>query len=434
MKLPMFAPHQHIHLIGIGGAGLSAIARILLERGCVVSGSDRGANAFTDALARAGATIHRGHDAAYVDGADAVIVTSAAPPDHVEIQAALARGIPVYKRGDVIASIMAGQTALCVAGTHGKTTTTAMIAHILRQTGRDPSYIVGGVLRSSGTNAGVGAGAAFVIEADEYDHMFLGLKPEIAVITNVEWDHPDFFPTPDALTDAFRRFVALLPPDGTLIACVDDPGALALTAAAPCRVIPYGLPPESVTLRIPGRHNRRNAHAAILAAGTQGVGLAEAAAALASFEGAGRRFDVRADVGGVAVIDDYAHHPTAIRATLQAARERYPERALWAVWQPHTYSRTRALWDDYLRAFDAADHVIVTDIYAAREQPDGVTTSARFVVELAESHSHVTHAPALADAAALLDAGVRVPAAIVIMSAGDAPEIGTAFLTRRRLL
>jgi UDP-N-acetylmuramate--alanine ligase len=184
-----------------------------------------------------------------------------------------------------------------------------------------------------------------------------------------------------------------------------------------------------IPLPIPGRHNLYNAHAAILAAASQGVPFAEAAAALATFTGAGRRFDVRFDKGGIAVIDDYAHHPTAIRATLAAARARYPDRALWAVWQPHTFSRTRALWSDYLRSFADADHVVVTDIYAAREQPDGITSAARFVLEL--SHPDAHHAPSLADAAALLNAEVRAPAAVLIMSAGDAPEIGVRFLELR---
>ncbi|MDZ4763042.1 MAG: UDP-N-acetylmuramate--L-alanine ligase [Chloroflexota bacterium] len=453
----VFQAHQHLHFIGIGGAGLSAIARILLLRGVRVSGSDRTPNALTDALARDGATIYTGHRAENIDGADAVIVTSAAASDHVEIAAARTHGIPVYTRADIIADVMAGQTAICVAGTHGKTTTTAMIVHILRATGRDPSYIVGGVLRSTGTNAGVGQGAAFVIEADEYGLMFLGLRPQIAVINNIEWDHPDFFPTPAAMEDAFQQFAALVPPDGILIAGADSPTAARLAAArrqgrqlnityaldqgADMRavaleadtfnVVRSGRTIGAVRLRVPGRHNVQNALAALLVADTQGVPFTEAARALATFEGTGRRFDVRVDAAGIAVIDDYAHHPTAIRVTVDAARARYPERALWAIWQPHTYSRTRALWDDYLRAFDAADQVVVTDIYAAREQPDGETTSARFVEALARSRANIHHAPTLTDAAALLVAQVRAPATILIMSAGDAPEIGIEFLRRR---
>jgi UDP-N-acetylmuramate--alanine ligase len=431
----------------------------MLHKGARVSGSDRAPNALTEALARDGATIYAGHAAANVDGADAVVVTSAAVPDHVEIAAARARGIPVYTRADMIAQVMAGQVAVCVAGTHGKTTTTSMIVHILRETGRDPSYIVGGVLRSTGTNASVGRGAAFVIEADEYGLMFLGLRPHIAVITNVEWDHPDLFPTPDALEAAFAQFAALIPPDGMLIAGMDSPTAARLVGRrrdvgagnvtfgidgdADMRAIALqadrftvtraGQTIGEVALQFPGRHNVQNALAALIAVDQLGVPFADAARALSTFSGTGRRFDVRADQEGIAVIDDYAHHPTAIRVTVAAARARYPDRAIWAVWQPHTYSRTRALWDDYLRAFADADAVIVTDIYAAREQPDGVTTAARLVDELRAilPDTPIYHAPSLTDAADLLDAGVRAPAAILIMSAGDAPEIGIAFAARR---
>jgi len=259
------------------------------------------------------------------------------------------------------------------------------------------------------------------------------------------------------MEDAFQQFAALVPPDGILIAGADSPTAARLAAArrqgrqlnityaldqgADMRavaleadtfnVVRSGRTIGAVRLRVPGRHNVQNALAALLVADTQGVPFTEAARALATFEGTGRRFDVRVDAAGIAVIDDYAHHPTAIRVTVDAARARYPERALWAIWQPHTYSRTRALWDDYLRAFDAADQVVVTDIYAAREQPDGETTSARFVEALARSRANIHHAPTLTDAAALLVAQVRAPATILIMSAGDAPEIGIEFLRRR---
>ena len=210
-------PGQHIHLVGIGGAGLSAIARILLGQGYTVSGSDRTPNTLTDALARDGATIYAGHDAANIAGADALIISSAVKPDQVEVAAAQANGIAVYKRADIMADLMRGKRVIAVAGTAGKTTTTAMITHILLETGKDPSYIIGGVLSTTGTNAGVGKGDAFVVEADEYDNMFLGLRPNIAVVTNVEWDHPDFFKTPEDMQRSFEQFVSLLPDDGTLL-------------------------------------------------------------------------------------------------------------------------------------------------------------------------------------------------------------------------
>lgn len=455
-------PGQQVHFVGIGGAGLSAIARVLLQQGYHVSGSDRNASEVTAALEREGATVYIGHDAQQVMGAELVIVSSAVAEDHVEAAMARALDIPVYRRADIIGAITGGQQVVAVAGTHGKTTTTAMIAHILLEAGHDPSYIIGGTLRATGSNAGVGRGQAFVIEADEYDNMFHGLRPQTAVVTSIEFDHPDFFATPNAMVQSFARFVNLLPADGLLVACADDPAALALAQNRLVDGLPvttYGLDSGlaawrgasvqtqdghtvfdvthdgqlrgEVRLLIPGAHNACNALAALAVAEKQGVPFDSAAAALGTFEGTGRRFELRGEVGGVAVIDDYAHHPTAIRVTLEAARQRYPGRAVWAVWQPHTYSRTQALLDGYAVAFDAADYVIVTDIYAAREQPvPGVTGAA---AAAAIAHPKVRHVPDLPDAARLLAGAVRPPAVIVIMSAGDAPEIGAAFLRLRRL-
>lgn len=455
-----FLPGQHIHLIGIGGAGLSAIARILLEKGCQVSGSDRSRNALTDALARGGATIYEGHDASHVSGADCVIVTSAAQPDHVEVAAARAQHIPVYKRADIMAALMEGKRVIAVAGTHGKTTTTAMIVHILRERGKDPSYIVGGVMRNTGTNAGVGKGEHFVVEADEYDNMFLGLRPDVAVVTNVEYDHPDFFKSREALIESFRRFVNLLRNDGLLVVCADDPGALQLTEdyTSDARiVVPYGtgtafqatdIQADSagmtftfsvrgklklpVHLPLPGIHNVQNALAALVTAlfVFDSDDAKQCIAALESFQGTGRRFETRGEVDGVAVIDDYAHHPTAIKATLEAARQRYPDWALWAVWQPHTYSRTQTLMDEYARAFNAADHVLVTDIYAARERPLPGVTSAAVAAKM--KHPDARHTPSFEAAVAALEQEVEAPAVILIMSAGDAPAIGVEYLKRRQ--
>ncbi|MBZ0286783.1 MAG: UDP-N-acetylmuramate--L-alanine ligase, partial [Anaerolineae bacterium] len=384
-----FEPGQHIHLVGIGGSGMSAIARILVEQGYTVSGSDRGANDMTEALSRDGATIYKGHDAAYIAGADMLLITSAVKDDHVEVAAARAAGIPVYKRQDVMAALMDGKKVIAVAGTKGKTTTTSMIVHILRECGQDPSYIVGGVLGNTGTNAGVGQGEWFVVEADEYDNMFLGLRPDIAVITNIEWDHPDFFKTPDDMVESFRKFVDLLPNSGAIVACWDDPNTYYLvTEFLKKRSLEFAVEYSAwvsdmtvdiyaenvqfdgrrtnfnmivntkgglwaqvakVSLGIPGRHNIQNALAACSVVNMPDFGLGhtfpEAAKALESFEPTARRFELRADVGGIAVIDDYAHNPMSIRATLDAARQRYPDRELWAVWQPHTYSRTQALFD-----------------------------------------------------------------------------------------
>ena len=448
----------HIHFVGIGGVGLSAIARILLAQGYTVSGSDRAESVYTAALARDGAMIHIGHEAGHIAGADALIITAAASADHVEVAAARAAGVPVYQRADIIASIMADKQVIAVAGTHGKTTTTAMVTHMLITTGRDPSYIIGGTLSTTGVNGAAGTGGWFVIEADEYANMFHGLRPDIAIVTNVEWDHPDFFPTEGDLFRSFSHFAGLV--RGTMIACADDPGALRLgetisdvekayygidSPAARLRAVEiergttgyrFGVMDSqtrlgTVQLAIPGRHNVLNALGALNAVMLAGVGFDEAARALESFAGTGRRFDVRGEIGSVTVIDDYAHHPTAIRATLEAARGRFPGQAVWAVWQPHTFSRTRALWREYAAAFADADHVLVTPIYAAREQLVEGVTAERLVSEM--SHADARSVPNLDAAADLLLAEVEAPAVIVIMSAGDAPKIGEAYLYRKAM-
>lgn len=447
-----FYANQHVHFVGIGGVGLSAIARILLARGVRVSGSDRQANALTKELAALGARVFVGHAAENAHGAELLVVSSAINAANPEIAYAQAQGIPVYKRAQMIDALMQGKACVAIAGTHGKTTTTAMTVHVLRENGCDPSYIVGGVLANTGDNAGDGAGAAFVIEADEYDNMFHGLHPQTAVITSVEHDHPDFFATPEALRASFAQFIAQVDAGGRVVVCADDAHALTLAAQHP-HVVSYGVganadyrianlcytpegmtfaltppdaPPVTFTLQVYGAHNALNAAAAALASQPYGVALADAARALASFRGTGRRFEVRQDKHGVAIVDDYAHHPTAIRATLQAARGRYPDRTLWAVWQPHTYSRTRALWADYLQAFGDAQHVLVTDIYAAREARDLSIDMGAFVRELAHADAH--HTPTLDDALAHLRAHVRAPAVILVMSAGDAVDLTTRYV------
>lgn len=454
----LFQPGAHIHLIGIGGTGMSAIARVMLQQGYIISGSDRNASPFTEALAAAGATIFVGHDAAHLGDAQAVITTSAANEQNPEIAAARTRSIPIFKRSEMIGALLRGRSVIAAAGTHGKTTTTGMITHILQQAGRDPGFIIGSLLKTTGTNAELGRGPDFVIEADEYDYMFFGLEPTTAVVTSVEWDHPDFFPTAEVFAQTFEQFAAKITAGGTLIACTDDAGANALAHSREMnggRVLRYGSSADadvqitsltdsgsgtvftlrfreggtvSVQLSLSGMHNALNATAALVAARLHGVDPQSAAAALASFSGTGRRFDVRADRDGIAVIDDYAHHPTAIRVTLAGARARYPGRAIWAVWQPHTFSRTQALIDGYAAAFGDADHVLVTPIYAAREQPVAGIDEHWVAAWIAAQHADASAVSSLQEATAVLRARVRAPAAIVIFSAGDAPQIGMEYL------
>lgn len=452
-------PGQHIHFVGIGGVGLSAIARILLEQGFYISGSDVASNAFTEGLKHDGAVIHIGHDPTYVAGSEMVIISSAVMADHVEVLSAQAQGIPVYKRSDIIASVMSGHKGIAIAGTHGKTTTTAMVTHIFLQMSLYPNYIIGGVLSTTGQNAGMGVGSLFVIEADEYDNMFHGLRPSVEVITNIEYDHPDFFRTPRDLANSFRRFVGLLPRDGLLIACADDPTTeifannrmivdLPTTTyamdnpAAHWRAENVDFASDHTTfdvtyrgdlvgharLLLPGKHNVLNALAALIVASNEGVPFDSAASALATFKGAARRFEVRGERNGVVIIDDYAHHPTEIRVTLEAARQRYPGHEIWAVWQPHTFSRTQRFFSGYTTAFDNAHHVLITDIYASREKAiEGVSS---FDLANAMTHRDARYTPQLDDAVEMLLKAVRGPAVILIMSAGDAPRIGIDYLAR----
>lgn len=451
-------PGTRVHIIGIGGAGLSAIARILLERGCAVSGSDLQTSDISQRLAADGAQVALGHHAEHVRGADLVLATSAVADDHVEVATAESLGIPVYRRQTFMRSLLHGYDTIAVAGTHGKTTTTSMIIHILETAGKSPSYIVGGALGNTGKNAAVGCGNTFVIEADEYDNMFHGLDPKLAVVTNVEHDHPDFFESEEVLTRAFRRFVALLGDDGTLIACADDPGARELAdlrRRGGAAALTYGIDAADaewrateldfsdactrftvsrkrnalgeVSLGVPGRHNVLNALAALVAANERGVAFAQAAAALSSFIATARRFEIRGVRQGVVVVDDYAHHPTEIRVNLQAARLRYPQHQIWAIWQPHTYSRVKQFWSEFVAAFGEADQVLVTPIYAARESPIEGVTSAALVAEM-ESRQPTTYSPTFDAAVDQLTRSVSAPAVVLIFSAGDANIIADKYL------
>jgi UDP-N-acetylmuramate--alanine ligase len=454
-----------IHLIGIGGTGLSAIARVLLEMGHTVTGSDRLESPFTQDLRAAGVTINIGHRAENVDGAEMVVRSSAIPDDNPEVLAARQLDIPVLKRAEFLGSLMEGKTGIAVAGTHGKTTTTSMIAWILSALGQEPSFISGGVLSNLGVNARAGKGQAFVIEADEYDRMFLGLKPSIEVITNVEHDHPDCYPTAQDFQAAFIEFTDKLPQDGTLIFCAEDAGARKVASrlrGTGRHIIAYGWSGQNsligseyslardlharanagfsfttiinrqtatLSLQVPGRHNVLNALAALTVTSVLGLNLGNAAQALEQFTGTGRRFELRGAVAGVLVIDDYAHHPTEIRATLSAARNRYPGHRIWVVWQPHTYSRTRALFDGFATAFSDADAVIVTEVYQAREPQQDF--SAEQVVK-AMSHPAVQFIAELPQVTSYLISHLSPGDVLLVLSAGDADQVSAQVLSHMK--
>lgn len=448
-------PSMHIHLVGIGGSGLSAIARVLWERGHSVSGSDKQANPMTEALAKDGVAIQLGHDAQQIENAAAVIYTSAIDEEGMgEVDAARRKGIPTYRRADIMQTVIGPRPTIAIAGTHGKTTTTAMLVHILRKSGLSPGFILGSRL-ASGENASVGTDDLFVVEADEYDHMFLGLCPETALITNLELDHPDFFPDLDALVQAFSQFSLRILPGGRLIHCADDPLLSQTVAAlnADLRLASYGgaasadlqltqirksplgctaicmhqgVAAAELALALVGEHNLWNAAAALLAAAEYGIPWEKAAAALQDFPGVERRMNVRSERAGLAVVDDYAHHPTAIRATIAAARQKFPERQLVVVWQPHTFSRVAALWDGFTRAFQGADKVIVTEIFAAREKPIAGIHGAALTAAIL--HPRVHFAPDASAALAQIIARLQIPACVLILSAGDAASIGESLL------
>lgn len=466
---------RRIHFIGIGGTGLSAIARVLHESGYQVSGSDRTLSPLAQALQAEGVRVFIGHQAENVEGAQVVVRSSAIPDDNVEVMAARAKGVPVMKRSEFLSRLMEGHYGIAVAGTHGKTTTTAMIAWMLTALGQDPTFISGGVSKNLKTNAHAGSGKPLVIEADEYDHMFMGLSPQLALVTNIEHDHPDCYPTAEDYFNAFDEFASQLGSDGTLLVCANDQGAARLGQTAKDRkqkVLAYAVrEPKSQTyfgpasyiadmltlnadggyrfdayctlagkkfelhpatgLRVPGKHNVQNALAALAVAHQMNLSVEQAGQALSEFRGTGRRFEERGVVRGITVIDDYAHHPTQIRATIAAARTRYPTGQLWVVWQPHTYSRTRALLEAFVTAFDQADHVVVTEIYAAREEPPSDGFSAQQVVA-AMKHGDARYVVDFSQISEILAEALMPGDVLLVLSAGDADQVSGNVLAQLR--
>jgi UDP-N-acetylmuramate--alanine ligase len=384
-----------VHFIGIGGVGMSAVARILVARGLPVSGSDAKDLPVMADLAAAGARICVGYDAANLGDAQSVVAGSAIRPDNPELAAARAAGLPVLHRSEALAAAMAQDTAVTVAGTHGKSTTTSMITVLLQGAGLDPSFAIGANVPALGVNAASGSSPVFVAEADESDGSFLNYRPQIAVVTNVEPDHLDYYGTAEAVYASFDRFTALLPADGVLVACADDAGARALAQRTlergNTRVVLYGTGDDAqvvlhdggpgdvaittpagrfpLELHVPGRHNALNAAAAFAVALELGVDPGTAAGALAHFTGASRRFEFKGEGRGVRVYDDYAHHPTEVRAALSAARSVAGGHKLHVLFQPHLFSRTREFAEEFAAALNTADTALVLDIYPAREDP-----------------------------------------------------------------
>jgi UDP-N-acetylmuramate--alanine ligase len=382
-------------MVGIGGAGMSGIAEVLLNLGYVVHGSDMADGPSVRRLKELGAQVATGHAAENLGPAQVVVKSSAITDDNPEVQAALERKIPVIPRAEMLAELMRLRTGVAVAGTHGKTTTTSLLAAIFDEAGLDPTVIIGGRLNAYGSNARLGGGEYLVAEADESDGSFLCLLPIITVVTNVDADHLDFYPDMEAIDEAFVHFMNTVPFYGRNVVCGDDPGVLRLLPRVKRPILTYGLGPENtlraevlevkaesrfrvffngeelgeVSLAQPGRHNVLNALGAIGVALEVGIDKDAALAGLEKFGGVDRRFEIKGERDGVLVVDDYGHHPAEIRATIETARLGYPDRRLVVAFQPHRFSRTRALFGDFCKVFEGADKLLLTEIYPASEAP-----------------------------------------------------------------
>ncbi len=447
---------RHLHLMGIGGVGMCGLAEALSAGGAIVSGCDLAASSRTEHVASLGIDVRIGHDPGHLDGVDEVVYSAAVSDTEPELVAARQRGLPTVRRAVVLGDLMAERRGVAVAGTHGKTTTTAMIGHLLTEVGADPTVLVGGHARFADSHVRIGSGEVFVCEADEYDRSFLELRPEIAVVTNIEPEHLDCYATVDDLAAAFATFCGQTPPDGCVVLCRDDAAAWAVAGSVDCRVVGYGVS-DGADLRavdvvsdacgsrftvrrngvrvgraavaLPGRFNVLNMLAAFAVGVELGFGFDELATAGARFSGVARRFDVLGERAEITVVDDYAHHPTEIEAVLEAARQAFPGRRLVVVFQPHLYSRTRDFADAFARALLAAETAVVLPIYPARERPiDGV--DARLVVAAAErlGHPAVSAGPPVADAVRYLDALLARGDVLVTLGAGDVHRVAEAWL------
>jgi UDP-N-acetylmuramate--alanine ligase len=457
-----------VHFIGVGGAGMSGIARILLARGVSVSGSDAASSGLLTELAGLGADIHAGHDAANVAGADTIVVSTAIRPDNPELAAARQQGLRVLHRAAALASVMLGRRTVAVAGTHGKTTTTSMLTTVLRECGADPSYVIGGILAETGRGADEGSGELFVAEADESDGSFLMLSPEAAIVTCVEADHLDNYPGLADIEAAFAAFTQRIAAGGLLVACADDPGARALAAAArarPLRVRTYGEAadadyrvsavtprgmtvsfeissgpsapgpgsgpaPVRVQLQVPGRHNALNAAAVLATCAELGLPADQVASGLAAYRGARRRLELKGEADGVRVLDSYAHHPTELAADLTAARDIAEGGRVIAIFQPHLFSRTRIFAVQLGAALGLADEALVLDVYAAREDPEPGVTGA--LVAAAVPGERARYLPDAAAVPAAVAASAKPGDLVLTMGAGDVTGLGEPVLDALR--
>lgn len=441
-----------VHMIGVGGAGMSGIAEVLHRKGHTVTGSDLKDSPYVRRLRERGIEIYIGHAAEQVGDADQVVTSTAIPPTNLELLEAQRRSIPVLPRAAALASILEDGNSVAVAGTHGKTTTTSMTTHVLKALGEDPTALVGGELNDIGSNVAFGRPDMIVAEADESDRSLLYLRPQAAIVTNVEFDHPDFYASLEDVLETFAQFVRALPSTGHLVTCADDPLCLQLTEEAPCPVTTYGitdgdlraasLSPSSYTLiengaergvvnlGVYGRHNILNSLAAAGVARWLGHDPYRGLVSLDSFTGVRRRFQIKGERAGVRVVDDYAHHPTELSSTLQAARETSAGRVI-AVFQPHRYSRTKKLHREFGEAFEAADAVLITDVYGAGELPQPGVNGKLIVDAICETRGHpdVYYVPEQLDIPQVLHTISGSDDTVLTMGAGDISRVGEELLT-----
>ena len=455
---PVFGKTRHIHMVGIGGIGMSGMAEILLLRGYKVTGSDQSVSETTNRLKKMGAEIFTKHEASNIEGADVVVYTSAVEAsENEETREALARQIPVIKRSEMLAELMRMKYGIGIAGTHGKTTTTTMAGHVVQDGSFDPTIIVGGRVHSfDKTNAVVGKGDIIIVEADEYDRTFLRLSPSLVVITNIEAEHLDIYSDLDDVKEAFIQFANKVPFYGAVIVCLDDPEVRSILPSIKKRIISYGYNPQAliravdvshetftssftvladdkklgvINLHAPGDHNIKNALAAVATGLELGISFEKIKSGLERFSGVFRRFQLKLKTDDLMVIDDYAHHPTEVQATIQAAKQGWPNRRIIAVFQPHLYSRTQQMYKEFGLSFFDAEVLLVTGIYPAREKPiDGV--SGALISETAKNYGHkdvhyLENASELPDK---LTEIVQKGDMIITMGAGDIYKYGDKFV------
>ncbi len=447
-----------VHFVGIGGIGMSGIAEVLLNLNYHVSGSDLAENEVTSRLEKLGARIARGHAEGNLKEADVVVVSSAIQPDNPEVVAARRRGVPVIPRAEMLAELMRLKRGIAVAGAHGKTTTTSLLGAVLARAGYDPTLVIGGRVNSLGSNARLGQGEFLVAEADESDGSFLKLRPTYAIITNIDPEHLDHFGTVERIKDAFVQFANQVPFYGLVAACLDNRNVREILPRIEKRVITYGIaaPAEyraeqltfgaaevsfdllrrgqsvgRLRLRMIGRHNVQNALGVIAIADEIGVSFADVKSAFDDFQGVERRFTIRGEIDGITVIDDYGHHPTEIKATLEAAHQAL-KRRLVVVFQPHRFTRTRDLEKEFFTAFDYANQVVVMDIYAASEQPIPNVSGYRLFVGIRDhGHPNATFIPDRPQVVNWLLENTRSGDLVITQGAGDVWKVGKEFLDRR---